>query len=608
MPETSPGPGGGAPASGALPVPGVGSRRQLALEVYRAWPGRELRQVLASWERDFSRRFSRVWRKTACTRCGTLATVATAVVLDPLGTAVTLRHWRCPHCLDWDCLRTAARRFEWIGRPEDTGWQVGFCGPMLFVNHRCVELPPGPAWVLDPTLDYGDVNQFAERLSAGQAGRPGEALWVPKGSAAGVAAERVLETLGFRIGRREPLLPWQPLPVSPPARRVGLVVRDHIGPRVTPAGAGQAGHAAAPAKLTPHGIAVSPDGRLWAATQAPSAIVWGPDGQAEQVSDVDAGGAAAIAVRGDVVYVASRKHRTVWRPDLAGRRPPLTVAGTGERLSASSLLMAGFMVLAAVILPWHWGPLGAAVVVLNGVIAAAGLRRYVREAVPAREARFARISGLACAPDGSLYIADAWLGRVRRVAPSGRVETMAGLGARRRARRRPGQPGDSGSPKQPWPAGRQVRLLVPRGLAVAADGTLRVADSLGRRVLCLTPDGRLHAVAGGGRRVRGDGGPATSAALARPWGVAVGPDGSLYVADRGNHSVRRVGPNGIILTWAGSGASGRCPDGAPARSGALARPVAVAVTADGGVYVAERGNRRVRLIAPGEPEPAGGAR
>ena len=110
---------------------------------------------------------------------------------------------------------------------------------------------------------------------------------------------------------------------------------------------------------------------------------------------------------------------------------------------------------------------------------------------------------------------------------------------------------------------------------MGADGSLYIVDITNSRIRRVGPDGIITTVAGGGPSF-GDGGPATQAQLDRPLGVAVGPDGSLYIAD-GNYRIRRVGPDGIITTVAGMGIRGFAGDGGPAalrlhcpRSGHLA--------------------------------------
>ncbi len=106
----------------------------------------------------------------------------------------------------------------------------------------------------------------------------------------------------------------------------------------------------------------------------------------------------------------------------------------------------------------------------------------------------------------------------------------------------------------------------------------------------------MPAIAGNGTAGdTGDGGPAISAEIA-PSGIAVGADGSLYIADSGDHVVRKVSPNGIISTFAGNGQAGYSGDGGPATAAELSGPGAVSVGADGSVYIADGG--AVRRVDP----------
>jgi YD repeat-containing protein len=209
---------------------------------------------------------------------------------------------------------------------------------------------------------------------------------------------------------------------------------------------------------------------------------------------------------------------------------------------------------------------------------------------PATQAAIRGPSGIAVAPDGSFYFADSINQRIRRVGIDGIITTVAGNGTR-------GFTGD-GSPAT------QATLLNPTGLALAPDGSLYIADRNNDRIRRVGPDGIITTVAGNGYiglsgdRFSGDGGPATQAGLFNPYGVALAPDGSLYIADLSNHRIRRVGPDGIITTVAGNGVAGSSGDGGPATQASLRNPQAVAVTPDGGLYIADTDNHRIRRVDP----------
>jgi RHS repeat-associated protein len=203
---------------------------------------------------------------------------------------------------------------------------------------------------------------------------------------------------------------------------------------------------------------------------------------------------------------------------------------------------------------------------------------------PATDARFRYPYGLAVGPDGSLYIADSQNHRVRRVGTDGIITTVAGNGTAAFA-------GDNG------PA-TAAELNNPVGVAVGPDGSLFIVDQNNNRIRQVRPDGKIVTVAGNGSSTfGGDGGPATSAGLL-PWGVAVGPDGAVYIADRSNSRIRMVDQNGIITSIAGNGLAGPNGDGVPATTVNLGVPSDVAVGPDGSLYIIVGGPGRVRKVTP----------
>ena len=149
----------------------------------------------------------------------------------------------------------------------------------------------------------------------------------------------------------------------------------------------------------------------------------------------------------------------------------------------------------------------------------------------------------------------------------------------------------------------QAYIEHPQGLRVAPDGSIYVGGGL--RVRRIDRNGIITTLAGSGRPgidpggYSGDGGPATAAKLNNPWDVAIAADGSVYIADASNHRIRRVAPNGIITTVAGNGTSGYSGDGGPATAAKIASPRGVAIGPDGSLYIADAGNRRVRRVALG---------
>jgi hypothetical protein len=143
-----------------------------------------------------------------------------------------------------------------------------------------------------------------------------------------------------------------------------------------------------------------------------------------------------------------------------------------------------------------------------------------------------------------------------------------------------------------------AHLFAPAGVAATADGGFLIADTFNNRVRRVSPAGTITTVAGNGTQgSEGDGGPATGAELARPFGVAATTDGGFLVADTFNSLVRRVSPAGTITTVAGGGTAG-LGDGGPATDAELFSPIVVAVTADGGFLIADTDNNLVRRVSP----------
>ena len=213
-------------------------------------------------------------------------------------------------------------------------------------------------------------------------------------------------------------------------------------------------------------------------------------------------------------------------------------------------------------------------------------RGYGGDGGPATESVLTGPAGATVDAAGNVYIADAWDNRVRRIDPSGRITTVAGTGE-------PGYGGDGG------PAA-EASLYAPWGVALDSAGSVYVAEVGNDRVRRIDPSGRITTVAGtGDPGYGGDGGPATDASLNAPGGVAVDAGGNLYVGDASNHRVRRIDPSGTITTVAGTGEPGYGGDGGPAAAAELYSPDGVAVDAAGNLYIADTGNHRVRRVDPG---------
>ena len=202
---------------------------------------------------------------------------------------------------------------------------------------------------------------------------------------------------------------------------------------------------------------------------------------------------------------------------------------------------------------------------------------------PAADARLNGPNGGAVAADGSVYIADTFNGRVRRVGTDGIITTVAGTGAF--------SSGPDGG------QATQTPINGPGGVAIGPDGALYIAEFFAHKVRRVDSQGIIATVAGtGSPGFGGDGGPATAALLRNPLGIVFGPDGSLYIADSENSRIRRVGPDGVIQTVAGTGIPGYNGDDILGTNATLNDPGGVALSAQGELYIADARNNRVRRV------------
>jgi streptogramin lyase len=193
------------------------------------------------------------------------------------------------------------------------------------------------------------------------------------------------------------------------------------------------------------------------------------------------------------------------------------------------------------------------------------------------------VDGIAVAPNGDIYIARRAHNVISRIDSQGRLKNVVGSGAY-------GFSGDGG------PAA-QAQLQVPAGLTFDAQGNLYIADRANHRVRKVNKRGIITTVAGNGTAgFSGDGGPATQASLNLPSGVVVDKQGNLYISDRSNNRVRVVNTKGIIKTFAGTGNDGYHGDNMPALKATLDKPFGLALDKNDNLYIADRGNNRIRKI------------
>ena len=198
---------------------------------------------------------------------------------------------------------------------------------------------------------------------------------------------------------------------------------------------------------------------------------------------------------------------------------------------------------------------------------------------PAAQARFADPYGVAVSASGRVYVADAGdNNRIRVIAPDGTVNTLAGS--------------DEGFADG---AGGAARFNTPSGLALDTAGNLYVADTGNHAIRRLTPQGVVSTIAGNGIAGFRDG-PAAQAQFNGPVGVAVDKQGRIYVADTYNDRIRLIGTDGMVSTLAGGGQPGFL-DGHAAEA-RFDTPCALAVDAQGNVWIADPRNHAIRKLAP----------
>jgi len=204
-------------------------------------------------------------------------------------------------------------------------------------------------------------------------------------------------------------------------------------------------------------------------------------------------------------------------------------------------------------------------------IAGNGNSDFTGDNGPANQASMNFAGGIALSPDGSIYIADTYNARIRRITPNGIITTVAGNGN-----------SNGGGIISAFVANTpNVNTPIINALIANIPLAASIED--------ITDDDTYEL---------GDGGPALEATISCPTGVAVGPDGSLYIADSYENRIRRVGPDSIITTIAGTGEEGFSGDGGPATQAQLSLPTQVIVGPDGCVYISNDGNKRIRKITP----------
>jgi sugar lactone lactonase YvrE len=196
-------------------------------------------------------------------------------------------------------------------------------------------------------------------------------------------------------------------------------------------------------------------------------------------------------------------------------------------------------------------------------------------------ARFNSPAGLAVDGSDNVYVADTHNNTIRKISPTGVVTTVAGLA------------GSGGSSDGTGTA----RFNSPAGLTVDGSGNVYVADTHNNTIRKITPTGVVSTVAGLAGTGGSSNGTGSAALFSSPEGVTVDGSGNLYVADTGNHTIRKITPAGAVTTLAGLAGISGSSDGA----GSMARfqyPAGLTVTSAGNLYVADTDNNTIRQISP----------
>ncbi|MBS1586076.1 MAG: hypothetical protein JSS82_11095 [Bacteroidetes bacterium] len=201
---------------------------------------------------------------------------------------------------------------------------------------------------------------------------------------------------------------------------------------------------------------------------------------------------------------------------------------------------------------------------------------------PAVQAELNQPRGVATDANGNIYVADQSNHRIRKIS-AGVMSTIAGNGTQ-------GFSGDGG-------AATLSQLNNPAGICTDAAGNIYIADVGNERVRKIDIAGTISTIAGNGSVIyNGDNGPATQASINEPLNLAIDSYGNIFIAEGYNHRVRRVNSSGIITTVAGTGIAGYTGDGGPASSAGLDRPYGVALGPTGNLYIADYNNNVIRLV------------
>ena len=203
-----------------------------------------------------------------------------------------------------------------------------------------------------------------------------------------------------------------------------------------------------------------------------------------------------------------------------------------------------------------------------------GMQGNAGDGGPAQNASFHTISDINADEEGNIFITDSINRNIRKVDKRGIISMVA--------------------EKSLTLLGTEVH---PNGIVIDKAGNLFFSDSGSSKLYRVDSNGSITTVAGTGDfKDYGDDGPALNAGLRSPGGLAIGPDGSLYIAEQTTHRIRRIGLDGIITNYAGTGNPGFSGDGGPAVKAHVKSPFRMIFDKKGNLYFSDRDNNRIRKV------------
>ena len=216
-------------------------------------------------------------------------------------------------------------------------------------------------------------------------------------------------------------------------------------------------------------------------------------------------------------------------------------------------------------------------------VAGNGENDYSGDDGQATGAKINKPNNISVDASGNIYIADTGNHRIRKVDADGIITTVAGTGSR-------GYSGEGTAINE--------KINKPAGVSVDASGNIYIADTGNHRIRKVDADGIITTVAGTGSRGYSGEGTAINEKINKPAGVSVDASGNIYIADTGNHRIRKVDAGGIITTVAGTGSGGYSGEGT-AINEKINKPGGVSVDESGNIYIADTENHRIRKVDAG---------